>query len=201
DLAEDDGVEIRRAFAIEVSLNSRTTCLTIPATSFGAMDWPIAHLGAEAVVFAGMGLRDHARAAIQVLSGEVPRRDVFTHLGWRCVGDTWCYLHAGGAVGPNGPLAGINVAPPSGCARYFLPEMPQGDALLQAVQASFRSLGLARYRITVPLLAAVPRAVLGSADFSIHIAGQTGVFKSELAALVQQHFGAGMDARHLPDSW
>ena len=28
-----------------------------------------------------------------------------------------------------------------------------------------------------------------------------GTFKTELAALAQQHYGAGLDARHLPGSW
>src|SRR5262249_54434917 len=33
------------------------------------------------------------------------------------------------------------------------------------------------------------------------LAGPTGAGKTELAALVQQHHGTGMDARHLPGSW
>jgi hypothetical protein len=51
------------------------------------------------------------------------------------------------------------------------------------------------------LLAATYRAVIGGADFAIHVAGETGSFKSELAALHQQHFGAGMDRVHLPGAW
>ena len=31
--------------------------------------------------------------------------------------------------------------------------------------------------------------------------GATGVFKTELSALAVQHYGAGLDARHLPGSW
>src|SRR5262249_6141580 len=31
--------------------------------------------------------------------------------------------------------------------------------------------------------------------------GPTGQGKTELAALAQQHYGAGLDARHLPGSW
>src|SRR6185503_10786184 len=41
----------------------------------------------------------------------------------------------------------------------------------------------------------------GSCDFGLQVTGPTGVFKSELAALAQQHFGAGLDARHFPGSW
>jgi hypothetical protein len=51
------------------------------------------------------------------------------------------------------------------------------------------------------MLAAVYRAVLGGTDFAIHVTGGTGQFKTELAAICQQHFGPGMDARHLPASW
>jgi hypothetical protein len=53
----------------------------------------------------------------------------------------------------------------------------------------------------VPLIAAVYRAAIGGADYALHLAGRTGVFKSELAALAQQHYGAGLDARHLPAAW
>ncbi len=55
--------------------------------------------------------------------------------------------------------------------------------------------------VTVPLLAAVYRAVLGPCDFALHLTGSTGAGKSELAALIQRHFGAGFDGRHLPGSW
>ncbi|MBL9086889.1 MAG: hypothetical protein JNM10_07070, partial [Planctomycetia bacterium] len=34
-----------------------------------------------------------------------------------------------------------------------------------------------------------------------HLTGGSGVFKTAVAALVQQFFGKGMDARHLPGSW
>ena len=60
---------------------------------------------------------------------------------------------------------------------------------------------MAPEHLTVPLLGAAFRAVLGPADFSLHLAGRTGIFKTELAARVQQLFGARMDAQHLPANW
>jgi hypothetical protein len=42
---------------------------------------------------------------------------------------------------------------------------------------------------------------LGKVDFSLFLAGQTGVFKSAVAALCQQHFGAAIDGRRLPTSF
>jgi len=48
---------------------------------------------------------------------------------------------------------------------------------------------------------ALYRAVLSDTDFGVHLVGPTGCYKSELAALIQQHLGKEMDARHLPASW
>ena len=62
-------------------------------------------------------------------------------------------------------------------------------------------LSLAPDRISLPLLAGVYRAALGGVDFSIFLVGSTGVFKTALAALCQQHFGSTMDAHHLPSSF
>src|SRR5262249_18416714 len=77
----------------------------------------------------------------------------------------------------------------------------EAAALVAAVRASLALLDLAPDRLSFPLLAAVYRAVLTAADFSLHLMGQSGEFKSEVAALLQQHSGAGLDARHLPGSW
>ena len=45
------------------------------------------------------------------------------------------------------------------------------------------------------------RPILGGADFSLLLYGATGVFKTELATLLQQHFGADFDSRHPPTSF
>jgi adenylylsulfate kinase-like enzyme len=44
----------------------------------------------------------------------------------------------------------------------------------------------------------VYRAALGKADFSVFLTGLSGAFKTALAALCQQHFGAVLDASRLP---
>lgn len=84
---------------------------------------------------------------------------------------------------------------------FHLPAPPPGAQLAEAVRASLGLLRLGPDRLTFPLLAGVYRVVLGDTDFSLHLAGPTGCYKTEAAALAQQHFGAGMDARHLPASW
>lgn len=201
-VVEDDGAEQHRLFEIEGTLGHRTPHFRLPAAVFGPMNWPAEHLGANAVTYAGMGLRDHARVAIQLLSGDVPERTVYTHLGWREIDNAWIYLHGGGAIGPDGTVHdGIETRLDGPLARYILPDPPTGAALQAAVRASLRLLELGPDRLTVAVLAATYRAVLGPTDFSLHLAGPTGVFKSELAALAVQHFGAAMDSRNLPGSW
>src|SRR5207302_3115731 len=95
----------------------------------------------------------------------------------------------------------VEVALPESLSHLELPPPPAGEELQAAVWASLGLLDVAPAPIAFPLLASVYRAALGETDFSLHLAGPSGAGKSELAALVQRHFGAGMDARNLPGSW
>ena len=85
-------------------------------------------------------------------------------------------------------------------SRFTIAEPPAGNDLRVAIAASLGFLDAAPARVAVPLYASIWRSVIDAADFALHIIGQTGVFKSELAALLQQHFGAELDARRLA-SW
>src|SRR5262249_34457909 len=129
------------------------------------------------------------------------RRLFCRRVGGRRARDAGFRRHAGGATGAAGLPAAIPVSLPEPLAGFRLPAPPDGDVLHDAVRASLGLLGLGPDRATFPLLAAVYRAVLGDTDFSLHLAGPTGCFKSEAAALAQQHFGPGLDARHLPANW
>ena len=201
DVAEDDGVEVRRNFDIEATLRGHYHLVSVPASQFANMGWPVELLGAGAIIYPGFGLKEHARAAVQLLSGAIPERSVHTHTGWHKVNDGWVFLHAGGTIGPIGTVLEIIVALPSALARFALPTPLTGDALHEAIRASLALLDLAPDQVTAPCLAAIYRAVLGDIDFTLHLAGPTGAGKTELAALAQQHFGPTMDSRHLPASW
>lgn len=200
----DDGVETTTILEIEGSLAGGRSLprVSVPVDRFGSLNWVMELAAGKAVLYAGQGTRDHARAAIQILSGEFPERRVYTHTGWRKVGDAWLYLHADGAIGKDGLVAGVEVALPDALKRYQLPTPPDGEELRGAVRASLGLLdGLASDGTAFALFASVWRSVLGTSDHSTFLLGPTGVFKSELAALALQHFGAGLDARHLPASW
>jgi len=200
DVSEDDGAEVERGFEIEAMLSGRRHTFTVPAKQFPGMGWVAEHLGAGAVLQPGFGVKDHARTAIQTLSGEIPARRVYAHTGWREIGGEWIYLHAGGAVGTSAGDEGSEVRVElSGTLRER--ELPTASSdeeeLLEAVWASLELLKVAPVGISYPLFAAAYRAPLGESDVSIHLSGPTGEGKSELAALFQQHFGAELDARSL----
>ena len=200
DVSEDDGAEVERLFEIEATLAGRQHTFTIPAGKFAGMSWPVEHLGAAAIVYPGFGTKDHARAAVQLLSDDVPAREIYSHTGWRKIEGEWCYLHAGGAIGRVGQVADVQVDLTGSLAGRALPEPPEGEDLEEAVRASMALWKLAPDNIIVPLLASTYRAPLGESDFSIHLSGPTGEGKSELAALYQQYYGAALDARRLT-SW
>jgi hypothetical protein len=192
----DDDAHPRRQFEVEADVGGRKIAFVIPAGEFSQMGWVLNRLGPQAVVYPGQ--QQHVRAAIQQLSGPVRQVRIFTHLGWRKHESEWMYLQAAGAVGPLGLRRDFQVQLPQGLQHYQLRTPADPAETVSAVRASLDFLTLAPDRITIPLLASVYRAPWGGADFSVFLIGRTGTFKTALAALCQQHFGAGMDASRIP---
>ena len=192
----DEGHQERREFRLEAEVAGQALVFSVTAAEFAAMGWVLKRLGPQAIVYPGQ--QQQVRAAIQWLSGEIRQERIFAHLGWRKHGPDWVYLHAGGALGRDGAVPGVQVQLPTALQSYCLLTSHQGGARVSAVQASLRFLSLAPDRISIPLLAAVYRAPLGKVDFSLFLTGKTGVFKTAVAALCQQHFGAALDASGLP---
>jgi hypothetical protein len=200
DVEEDDGVETRHTFEIEATLDGQTRRFTLPAAQFAAMNWPLEYLGARAVIHVA-GSKPHLRAAIQVQSTAVVTETVYKHLGWRPHEGKLVYLHGQGGIGEHGAVPGVRVALPEQLSRYRLPTPPQGTALRDAIRASLRILEVAADAVTIPLYAGVWRSILGGADFGLHLVGPSGEGKSTFAVLLQQHWGAELDAQHIPASW
>src|SRR5215217_1484744 len=205
DVVEDDGAEEKYTFEIEARSGGRVRHFEVPAASFASMAWVARHLGASAFVYPGFGYEKHAAVAIQSLSGQIAERRYFAHTGWRTIEGEWVFLHAGGAIGPKGPLTGIEVTMGDGrLGNCVLPEPPEKSALVEAVRASLRFLDLAPPEVAYPLFAAVYRAALGEAspvDLSLHLVGPTGAYKTEITALTQAYYGAAFNGRNLPGNW
>jgi hypothetical protein len=195
----DDGLDTRREFEIAAELLNRKFQFTISAAEFASMDWSYARLGAAAITFPSQ--RDHARTAVQSLSMGATDRSIYTHTGWRQIDGRWVFLQVGGAIGGTGLRADVEVRFTGPLARYQMRSPESEEQLLKSVTASLNLAELGPPEIGFPLLAATYRAVWGGADFAVHVAGETGAFKSEIAALQQQHYGAEMDRRRLPGSW
>jgi hypothetical protein len=186
DIKRDDGSGCaERRFVVEGSFGRAE----VPAERFDNMAWVARDFGGRAVMTPGPHHREHLAAAIKTLS-QIVEHTVYTHLGWRKIGDRLVYLHAGGAIGAEGPLEGVEVDPGAALAEFELPSPPRD--LKAAVLASLGILKVAPPTIAIPLFAAIYRAPLGEfapATLSVFLSGTTGVYKTELAKLVQAHFG------------
>ncbi len=191
----DDDTEPRRDFCIEANVAGQRVTFVVPAAEFSRMNWVTRQLGPQAIIYPGQ--QQHVRAAIQSLSGPIQQERVFTHLGWTKFGQNWLYLQAGGAIGPSGTLTHSEVRVPLSLRHYRMCP-PSASDQAEAVRSSLNFLSVAPDRISLPLFAAVYRAPFGGADFSLFLTGRTGTFKTAMAALCQQHFGAAMNARCLP---
>ena len=204
DVSEDDGAEVERGFEIEAMLSGRRYAFTVSARQFPGMGWVAEHLEAGALVQPGFGVKDHARAAIQTLSGEIPTRRVFAHTGWRKIDGDWLYLHAGGAIG--GSTGDEGTEPRielSGALRERgLPlAQPEDAGLREAVRASLALLEVVPGGISYPLLAAAYRAPLGESDFSIHLSARYEDLRNSLKeehAELRRAAGAGGQHRRTP---
>jgi hypothetical protein len=206
DITISDGQRTERQYEIEANVQGKTTTFEIPAAQFAGLNWVAEKLGAAAILFPGPS-KEHTRAAIQILSGDVPERRVYSHLGWVKIDGIWYYLHANGAIGLVGtipgtppPISSSDLHLPEALKFYKLPQPPTGVELKEAISASLNFLEVAHHRITVPILAAVFAPILMEAD-SVYLSGPTGAGKTSIAAAAQQHYGPEMDATHLPASY
>lgn len=202
EVTRDDGSgDPELEFELEAYAAGHKQRFIVKASKFAEMSWTLEKLGTRGLVYAGQGAKDHARAAILWLSENPPRKHVHTHTGWLKTGDAWVYLHAAGAIAGDAE-AKVDVALDGALASYEFPEPPtDAVGLKAAVRASLGLLELAPADVVYPAYCAIWRSILGRCDFAVHLVGRSGVFKSELAALLQQHFGAQLNARNLPGAW
>jgi hypothetical protein len=212
----DDGAEQRKYYEIDGALDNPTRAqlrlIVVPAASFPQMDW-LAQWDGRAVLMVGPYIRDHARAAIQLLSNDrgYDVRHVYAHTGWRQIEGKWVYLHAGGGIGEDGLNADIDVEfKDTRLAVFNLPPPPEGNDLKEAVRDVIALLNDALVLDVIPTWVIYPevakifRAPLNevlpitTSDF---LTGKTGSHKTAVHAVSQAFFGEGFDAGSLPGSW
>ena len=208
ELAQDNGAETSLLFRLTGCQGGKDLpAIDMTYEQFVGMAWPSKQWHSGCVIEPGNGIKDALRAAIQTISNKespVERRTLFTHTGWRKVAGQWVYLHGGGALGADGPVAGIETDL-GDFARYALPE-PSKTAVerREAAQASAGYLALADLSITLPLLSCVFLAPLAQAlrvDFMLWLEAPSQSQKSSVAAVALAHFGATIDRASLTANW
>ncbi len=192
DVARDDGETVTRLFTITGCLADGTLLQAVRVESdrFDKMTWVSAFWGARAVIRAGALVKDQLREAIQLRSTGATTRYVYTHTGWRLIGNRRAYLTAAGAVG----IEGVTVELDRELDRYHLPLKPENPA--GAMRASLRFLEVGPDTVTVPLWSAVYLAPLSEIvypAFVLWLYGVSGALKSTLAALALSHYGQFSD--------
>ena len=171
--------------------------IEIPAAQFPGMSWPH-RWGSRAILEPGRSIADSVRHAIQIASADAERKTHFGHTGWRQIGGSWAYLHAGGAVGAEH----VSVRLPHEYQRFRLPALPENEA--DAIKTSLSFLDIGKHEITLPLLAYTFLAPLTTIlsrmpNFSCYIFGTTGSFKTTVAALCLSFFGDFTSINELPN--
>ncbi|MBR2796732.1 MAG: hypothetical protein IKE17_03175 [Clostridia bacterium] len=204
DIRRDDGAEARREFILEGynyrgALLPRINVLARDLSTFRWVEerWP------GAVIEPGNAKRDKLRAAILKAARVTARqRTVFSHSGWREIGDLWAFLYNGGAIGAEG----VSVELPGALADYRLPESIPEESARELARASLELLNLAPRRVTLPLLASMYLAPLCEwfaqagepVTHVLVVQGKTQTKKSVLSSLFLNHFGTAWSYQNLP---
>jgi hypothetical protein len=199
DVIVDDGSgETDRFFTLEATMAGTRTRFDVSSQAFEGLSWVPRHLGALASV-EGPRVKHLVAKAIRLESARSLKEiRAYGHTGWIEVDGRWVYLHADGAiVGAGAPPFPGRVVLSGRLARRRFSTNPSADLerLREAVRASFGLWDLAADELSIPLMLSAYRAVLDEVDYSIHLAGPTGLGKTTLAHLAVSHFGAGLGAK------
>lgn len=172
--------------------------VTVDSQKFDSMNWLRDAWGIKPVIFPVPGAERDIAHVIQITS--TPETvNIFTATGWHIIDDTRQFVAANAAITNEGLNPQIVVSLPKELSRitFHNATTPTKDALA----ASLRLTQLGEASKMWPLVLAPYKAIYGNNDFAIHLAGKTGTFKSEIASLIQAHFGKEFTARTLPCSW
>lgn len=178
---------------LEAERNGETARLdAVPIDDFEKLTW-IADLPWPDVAYARthQGRSDVVNAIRRTSGPAVPVTTAYGRLGWHeLTPGQWAYVHAGGAIGADGPVPGVRVVDiPDELGGYELPAPPvDRDETRSAFLASLRILDTLPPRLAAPLLGAAYRAALGPSKATMYVIGDYGAGKTGVASLALQHF-------------
>lgn len=194
-----DGNNLQRFYVLTgvSSEGEKFVEVSISSEEFLSMRWVSNAWGSRAIIYPKSNSKEFLRTIIQLESKPV-LKTIYTHTGWIEIDEGMTYLTNGCAISKDGRTKKLELNLPPDLKCYKLPL--KKEYVTEGINASIMLRKLAPPEVSWMLLAAVYRAPLGKSDFSCHITGRTGTYKSEFAALMQSHYGA-TDARNLPANW
>jgi hypothetical protein len=172
--------------------------VTIDATELRSMSWVSQKWGMRPILYPMPSVERDVATIMQIVS-EPTTTNIYTHTGWAEIDGRTEYLSMTGGIGPKTMDRAITVQLPAELQLYSLPD--PNETAKADVWASLNLLKIGPKGVLWPTFLGTYRAALGPTDFALFVAGRTGTFKSELASLLQSHYGAGMVARKLPGTW
>jgi len=165
----------------------------------------------QCVGFAPRPWRDALFNAVLMLAARVPRTVGLDATGVHVIDGRHTFVSGGACIDADGAVDGAAVPTvqlTGVLERFKLPAPPalDSDEARDAIRAALNLFDIAPLSVTVPLLGAVWLAPLSTAlgdeapDFTPFFHGPSGVFKSQLSALGQAHYGP-FTAKSLPASF
>ncbi len=194
EIVSDDGIIENRYFVIIGKLQNGRDLppIKVQVPQFPSLSWPL-QWGNQLIVAPGNGNKDNARAAIQILSGDVRIEREYRHTGWRHIDGEWHYLSGSGPITADGLNDKIRVELDQGHMQRYRLLAPSEETKHHArLLLDFLDISPKNPAIGAALVCAICRAPLGEAaeiDFSLFFAGLTGSLKSSVAVLAQGFFG------------
>ena len=195
----EDGRASQRILIIEGKLGKeKLPPVEVSAEKFPGMNWITPAWGIGPVISPLPNAERDVRVAIQYES-KPKKTTVYTHTGWTKIGGKDTYLTANGGITDKGHNSALKVSLPNELRKFVI--TPDESQVRTAINATLDLRKIAQPHIAWPMIAATIRPPIGPTDYALHISGRTGTFKSEVASVMQSHYGQHMDARHLPGSW
>jgi Bifunctional DNA primase/polymerase, N-terminal/Primase C terminal 1 (PriCT-1) len=208
EIIRDDGREHIRSYIIECELLPSGDPLPVKevkAEEFPTISWAYSW-GVGAIIEPKPIIRDNLRAAIQTRSASTYETcRISTHIGWQKVGNTWRYLHAGGAITADGLDASASVDLGESRLQYYnLPEPSTGDALREDILKVITLCNGNPATMAFPDLGLTFRPIfneINHGECCDYILGDTGIFKTARAAVYQAFYGPEFTPETLPAGW
>lgn len=134
--------------------------------------------------------KDKCLSAIQTIRqrGNQVLEPIYTATGWRNTANGWIFIHAGGAIGADGPVDVLVKLPDKLQVLEMSRPTADRDELRELWRDGVRPLLELPPRIAAPLMGAAFRSMLDRLAATVHVEGDPGSGKTAMARCAGGHF-------------